>query len=140
MTIGSYLSLISAHFSKDIDKPQKSRTKRKRIGTKKKPAPAGYVILAPIYICRSKTTWPLSPGPGVAIFGLCIVENVLFGPVGGLLPTEEQLDLVGSESLELLHGKYPVKATWRRGGGGGRHKEEEGNYLSFLHITSRELD
>ena len=39
----------------------------------------------------------------VAIFGFSVVKNVLPGPSGGLLPTEDELELVRGEGLESLH-------------------------------------
>lgn len=51
------------------------------------------------------------PGPGVAIFRFSVVENVFLTPVGYLLTTQQKLDFMWVESLQLLHGKYSVKTS-----------------------------
>ena len=48
---------------------------------------------------------------GVAIFGLSEVEDVLTCPVGGLLPTHQQVQFICRECLKAIHWKYSVKPT-----------------------------
>ena len=55
--------------------------------------------------------WKHPPLLGIAILGFSIAENVFPCPVGQLLSTEEQLELIRCERVEALHGKYMVKPT-----------------------------
>ena len=48
----------------------------------------------------------------VAVLWLCVVQDVLPGPAGGLFPTQQQAQLVRSEHAESLHWKHLVKAIY----------------------------
>ena len=69
----------------------------------------------------------------VAVLWLCVVQDVLPGPAGGLFPTQQQAQLVRSEHAESLHWKHLVKAIYST-----MWHTREGSH-SYVHIVRTEI-
>ena len=69
----------------------------------------------------------------VAMLWLCVVQDVLPGPAGGLFPTQQQAQLVRSEHAESLHWKHLVKAIYST-----MWHTREGSH-SYVHIVRTEI-